>query len=515
VTEELDNSLRQTIETYLDTRLQAIDEQLSRLQSDFNEAFARLREVSAIESLDATPVAAAIAAHLQAAREQKLSGVTAATASARELSLIKRSVAEIEKQQTHADVLRTLLTSAVQFAERAALFVIKNEQAIGWQVCEAGDATNIGSIRGVAFPLTAETLLGQAVRSGSAWAGVPGSNSEDSRLIEQLGGEPRNLAAVPLIARGKVVAVLYADTALPDPSAIKLDALELLTRVAGMAVNLVSAPPSAPEKHAGQSHAAPVAQPVAAVQPIESETISEPEPGYVPQIEPATPADLAPPIVEGAVTQPIVAEKFAEPVVEEAVAEPVTEVGAEFTVEERLVQPVVEEVAAEAEPQLASEQEPAIQDESTPAEMSVEAEPLVEAEPASQPAPAVAPSFASHYATPLGTARRYGVTEPDLPIEVGEEERRLHNDARRFARLLVSEIKLYNEQQVKEGRSENNLYDRLRDDIDRSRQMYDKRVAPPVAARHDYFHQELVNTLAEGDAAKLGAGYPGASVAVG
>ena len=110
----------------------------------------------------------------------------------------------------------------------------------------------------------------------------------------------------------------------------------------------------------------------------------------------------------------------------------------------------------------------------------------------------------------MGGSRRYGVSEPDLPIEVGEEERRLHNDARRFARLLVSEIKLYNEPKVKEGRSRSDIYDRLREDIDRSRQMYDKRVAPPVAARHDYFHQELVNTLAEGDPAKLGESYPGA-----
>ena len=106
------------------------------------------------------------------------------------------------------------------------------------------------------------------------------------------------------------------------------------------------------------------------------------------------------------------------------------------------------------------------------------------------------------------------MTEPDLPIEVGEDERRLHNDARRFARLLVSEIKLYNEPKVKEGRSKGDLYDRLREDIDRSRQMYDKRVAPPVAARHDYFHQELVNTLAEGDSGKLGSNYPGAVVVV-
>jgi hypothetical protein len=84
----------------------------------------------------------------------------------------------------------------------------------------------------------------------------------------------------------------------------------------------------------------------------------------------------------------------------------------------------------------------------------------------------------------------------------------LHNDARRFARLLVSEIKLYNEQKVREGRTQGDIYERLREDIDRSRQMYDKRVAPPVAARYDYFYHELVSTLAEGDPSKLGSDYP-------
>ena len=100
----------------------------------------------------------------------------------------------------------------------------------------------------------------------------------------------------------------------------------------------------------------------------------------------------------------------------------------------------------------------------------------------------------------------------DLPIEVPESERRLHNDARRFARLLVSEIKLYNEKKVIEGKQSNDLYDRLREAIDRSREMYDKRVQPPVASKFDYFHYELLNSLADGNAERLGAGYPGASV---
>ncbi|MFN2455661.1 MAG: hypothetical protein ABR577_15735 [Pyrinomonadaceae bacterium] len=135
------------------------------------------------------------------------------------------------------------------------------------------------------------------------------------------------------------------------------------------------------------------------------------------------------------------------------------------------------------------------------------------AESATPPTAAAPPDVpAETFNAPLGTKRRYGSADAELPVEVNDDEKRLHNDARRFARLLVSEIKLYNEQKVKDGRAESNIYSRLREDIDRSREMYDKRVAPPVAARYDYFHQELVNTLAEGDADKLGQDYPGATV---
>ncbi len=53
--------------------------------------------------------------------------------------------------------------------------------------------------------------------------------------------------------------------------------------------------------------------------------------------------------------------------------------------------------------------------------------------------------------------------------EPAEEE--LHEEARRQARLLVTEIKLYHEEAVEEGRKSGNIYDRLRGDIDRSRQL--------------------------------------------
>jgi hypothetical protein len=85
-----------------------------------------------------------------------------------------------------------------------------------------------------------------------------------------------------------------------------------------------------------------------------------------------------------------------------------------------------------------------------------------------------------------------------------EENSAMHEEARRLARLLVSEIKLYNEEQIEEGRRQRDIYPRLQEDIDRSRQMYEERVDAKVRDEVDYFQQEMVNILAGGDAGALG-----------
>jgi hypothetical protein len=246
---------------------------------------------------------------------------------------------------------------------------------------------------------------------------------------------------------------LYADSAGLDSESINLEALETLVGMSGMAVDLLS------------MYRAGASAPKRAVEEVPA-SVPEPEPAYTPSAE----------------YQP-----------EPPVAEPTSFSGAE-TIES-----------------YQSEPEPAV------AESFVEAAPVEEdasefENSAGEPAPAWTTSAPVEATPEAAPRRRYG-QDSELPVEVtGDEERRLHNDARRFARLLISEIKLYNEQKVAEGRSEHDLYDRLREYIDRSREMYDKRVKAEVASRYDYFHGELVNTLAEGDASKLGANYPGATV---
>jgi hypothetical protein len=113
------------------------------------------------------------------------------------------------------------------------------------------------------------------------------------------------------------------------------------------------------------------------------------------------------------------------------------------------------------------------------------------------PAPP-APPAAMPVARPSVGARR--LAGPLAPAD-GDERR---EEARRFAKLLVSEIKLYNERAVLEGREHRNLYERLKEDIDRSRQMYDDRIPEDVRASSNFFYEELVRILADGKAEELG-----------
>ncbi len=87
------------------------------------------------------------------------------------------------------------------------------------------------------------------------------------------------------------------------------------------------------------------------------------------------------------------------------------------------------------------------------------------------------------------------------------EDADVHRKAQRFARLLVDEIKLYNQAKVAEGRRNKDLYDRLKEDIDKSRGTFHKRYGGTAAANGDYFSHELLRSLAEDDVSIMGANF--------
>jgi hypothetical protein len=159
--------------------------------------------------------------------------------------------------------------------------------------------------------------------------------------------------------------------------------------------------------------------------------------------------------------------------------------------------------------------------------------PPVERPPVAAPAQAVS-SFSDPFAahTPKHTAPKPAPElEPEPAAEVVEvahaasasaaasapaadpfagmsaEDADTHRKAQRFARLLVDEIKLYNQAKVAEGRRHKDLYDRLKEDIDKSRSTFQKRYGSTAAATGDYFQREVVRSLAEDDLSVMGGNF--------
>ncbi len=319
---------------------------------------------------------------------------------------LKASIAAIEKGTNLSEVLTHLMGEVTRHVERAAMFIVKNNAAVGWH---ARGFDHSDAIKAVTIPLTADTVFRLAHGSRSATRGHVSHSPATAQALARLGGAPQGLLAVPLILRDKVAAILYCDTAQDEMHPATADLVEVMVAFAGKVIDVLSAPKAATA--AG---------------------------GTSPGMRPAAPATPAP---EGPGTGP-----------------------GRLGMGTMRPQPA----PAPARPKTAPPLRPAAFTPAPP--------------PVAAPAMAHAPARAT----------------------LAPEDQKAHEDAKRFARLVVSEIKLYNEAKVTEGRKTRDIYDRLKEDIERGRQMYQDRVPAPVRDAVDYFQDELVRILAGGDAAALG-----------
>jgi hypothetical protein len=582
--EEIEVSLKAEFESYLKevsesfkeklSQLQAkIDEEIDRHKAEFANVFSDAAEHFEAHSAVKPSFSEIVGEHLKLARDEgsQISANAFAEAEKYEkenapppvvagppskMGELRDAIRDVSEKPSQVEILKALIQHAAEFAPRGAFFVLKNERFGGWRTFGSQSPADDDAIKHISFAVSEPSVINEAVKDNAVKESSFGEFDEDTEFLEKVGfGEPEHMYAVPLVVRGRSVAVLYADSG-SDGSPVDVAALDTLVQVASLRVELLASLKGQPEAAAEEpvsapdySAEAPAAPAYEAKSPSYAESHQEEPVSEYSDASPGAQEEYAAPVPQPAepmpssfYDEPAVNYSFESEVVEEPVEEIVEDISAPAEIEWQSSEPSFEmsqpEAAAE-EPAPANEFDfqTSYRPDSAPQEFEVS--PSYEASPAPSFegfAPATeAPSFAKDAAfesfkaepevvennfttevasQPVSTPVRSRLSERnvDLPIEVSDEERRLHNDARRFARLLVSEIKLYNEQKVKEGRESSDIYNRLQEAVDRSREMYDKRVQPAVAGRFDYFHYELVNSLAEGDESKLGSSYPGAAV---
>jgi len=373
---------------------------------------------------------------------------------------LKQAMQSVERAKSQVDVLNALLDQCLGFGSRAALLILRGETFSGWKgvgFTAAGGNDEMVKRFNAAPGLIPE--LDRVLRNEQVvtWDGA--------NLSTRLGVSASTSAIlVPMVIKDKIAAAVYVDATQDYVAKLDAASIELLVFMTGLLIDTLAVRKKTPSPSLNDSESVTAPQP-AAVQPPAPPRAPAPQPARLP----------APVVEESDATVAVSAAQLRE-MMSPAAAKPA------FTMPET--------------------------DFAAPASAKPSAESfLTTAIPAIEP-PRPAPPPPAHEREERASTQYIppaNITRSGTPIggpAAGDSKK--HDEARRFARLLVSEIKLYNEPKVDAGRKNKDLYERLKEDIDRSRQMYDERIAEDVRKSSNYFYDELVRILADGDTSALG-----------
>lgn len=504
-------------------------------------------------------------------------------AGAADWSTVRGALAAIESAKTQVDVLTRFLTQAHSHASRVALLVLRNERLSGWKgIGYDASGGRDEAIKAIDLPTGEDPFAAEVLKRERSMLAEP--PDESSPLRRALSGKaPVKTVLVPMMIRDRLAGLLCADELPGDEGRLNESALEVLTFVTGLAVDLLAARKKIPspsltptgETLARYEPPKPAEDIGATVRAIPAVKVEPPAPAPKPAPRPAPP----PSAVRPATPPPPAPPSFAP--------EPPPSVKHRITDASDALRALEESAAAKRKDHLSLSADfsaprpstpstpavPALTTRITPDDLGLTtavpsakvpvsrpptALPPVPAPPRpapptppiaptgdltmafeqlktvlpppaprpAPPAPAMpppaapeppkaavpAPAAAAPPAGSVGESLLGGSSAPMAPPagfvprfkRGGDEQSRAHEDAKRLARLLVSEIKLYNERKVDEGRSHNDLFERLKDDIQRSRQVFEERTPEAVRQGTDYFRDELVRILADGRAEALG-----------
>lgn len=161
-------------------------------------------------------------------------GLAGPLADDRGLQPIRAFLDATRSPSSQKDILGALVDAAAGALPRTVLFILRAETLVAWAL--RGDETDATHMT---LPARGDHLAARAVASGATC--LAGAEGPGFVMTESLGGPvPSESVAVPLLVRGRVVALLYGDTGssrAPAPGAT----LEILGRIGGLVLESFSA----------------------------------------------------------------------------------------------------------------------------------------------------------------------------------------------------------------------------------------------------------------------------------
>ena len=458
---------------------------MEKLVGEIRSSIEDVREVvdsqlkAALQSVQADVNAVSFLPHIQKSIGELEESITAAqpppAAAGSDAGRLKSAVQAVERGKSQVDVLNALLEQCLAFGSRAAMLILRGETFSGWK--GVGFTAGGGNDEMVKRFNAAPGLIPELDRVLRNEQVV---NWDGANLSTRLGVSASARAIlVPMVIKDKVAAAVYVDAVENDVARLDSPSIELLVFTTGLLIDTLSIRKKTPSPSLNDPEGA-----AAAPKPTPRPAAPAPQP----QLPPSPPVKDESPDATVAISAAQLREMITPAAAKPTFTMPETDFAAPAS-----ATPSAESFLTTAMPAFEAPK---------PA-----APPPPPPPPPPPSTPAAPPSFiqdkeeraSTQYIPPANLTRG---AAPGASAPTDDSKR--HDEARRFARLLVSEIKLYNESKVDAGRRNKDLYERLKEDIDRSRQMYDERIADDVRKVSNYFYDELVRILADGDASALG-----------
>jgi hypothetical protein len=417
----------------------------------------------------------------------------------------------LDAARSQSELLRALLPMLSEHIGRGAVMVIRDQTISAWSGVGFGDDEELKRWHG---QVTGSPNIKRLLESPTPVSFSPTADPLISGWLA--GSSPDEAVLLPISLRGKLMGAVYIDHAGNQPwnpdaaqalNAVAcwlIDTLQFRTVVPTPTLAEIEAGAARTEGETRQETIEPSAG-VASQEPVAS-TEFEPSPEPTAAEQPPQPSAVETPVAEQEIEYQASAAADGAQIEEPQPQKEVVEIDYDFEPEPASFESETPDtgfdpsatVRVDAREDLGAHEAPSTVGDFTPpaaeAARGPSQPPPVEEIPTPPPVKPIEPP--ADMAKPAPAER---VDSSRSPEEEAQQE-----EARRFARLLVSEIKLYNEDEVERGRAAKDIGVRLKDDIERSREMFEKRISEDVRTGHDYFRDELVRILADGDADAMG-----------
>ncbi len=358
------------------------------------------------------------------------------------IPILHAGIRGLRQENSQGRLINHLLNTLNKLVSRVALFVVKEDKLVGWDGRGFENLTEL-DFRKMIIPLPSESVFYEVVKNEGIYRGPFPVFKGDKRVLTFLEGEPQEVLLIPVVVRGKVSGVIYADE-WPEKIHVKNpEAIEILVDYAEAMVELL---------------------PIKSKYPLKPKETLELKP---------SPAPEKPEVSTGDTTRKEVSFKS---------------FGVSPSFSEEDTRPGVISEGIEIEEAEELEVEVPSQDSSpTPTSWgeSVGMEEVEELEVEEEEIPE---------------------EEKQIIEEIPAEDRALYEAAMRKARVLVSDLILYNREKIEKGKQKGNIYKELKDEIDLAIEIYKKKVGEKV--KKDFLYEELLKKVADGNPSLL-KGYPG------